>query len=108
MAKIKPIWIEDGVVKIVAQALLLVEYKELEINTIEEMWDAIKILEVRGAPAIGIASGFGIYLGVKSSSFNDSKGFIEAVDMAADYICTSRPTAYNLFWAANRMKEKAR
>ena len=51
-------------IKIIAQTLLPVEYKELEINTIEEMWDAIKRLEVRGAPAIGIASGFGIYLGV--------------------------------------------
>lgn len=108
MVKTKPIWIEDGVVKIVAQTLLPVEYKELDISTIEEMWDAIKILEVRGAPAIGIASGFGIYLGVKASGFQDGKGFVEAVDKAAEYICTSRPTAFNLFWAANRMKAKAR
>lgn len=104
----KPIWIEDGKVKIVAQTLLPVEHKVLDINTIEEMWDAIKILEVRGAPAIGIASAFGIYLGVKNSTFNDNEGFLQAVDKAAEYICTSRPTAYNLFWAADRMKAFAR
>lgn len=106
--KTKPIWVEDGVVKIIAQTLLPEEYKVLDIHTIEEMWDAIKRLEVRGAPAIGIASGFGIYLGIKNASFNSREGFIEAVDRAAEYICTSRPTAYNLFWAADRMKKRAR
>jgi methylthioribose-1-phosphate isomerase len=106
--KIKPIWIEDGIVKIIAQTLLPGEYKVLEVGTIEEMWQAIKVLEVRGAPAIGIASAFGIYLDVKESPFKDRQGFIEAVDRAAKYICTSRPTAYNLFWAADRMRRVAR
>ncbi len=106
--KTKPIWLEDGVVKIIAQTLLPEEYKVLDINNIEEMWDAIKRLEVRGAPAIGIASGFAIYLGIKNVSFNNKEEFVEAVDKAAEYICTSRPTAYNLFWAAERMKNKAR
>ena len=87
--KIKPIWIEDGIVKIIAQTLLPGEYKVLEVGTIEEMWQAIKVLEVRGAPAIGIASAFGIYLDVKESPFKDRQGFIEAVDRAAKYICTS-------------------
>ena len=42
--KIKPIWIEDGIVKIIAQTLLPGEYKVLEVGTIEEMWQAIKVL----------------------------------------------------------------
>ncbi len=104
----KPIWTENGEVKLIAQTQLPEHYHVLTIDTIEAMWDAIKILEVRGAPALGIASAFGIYLGVKPRTLDTQAAFIKAVDEAADYICTSRPTAYNLFWAADRLKALAR
>ncbi len=104
----KPIWFEDGEVKIIAQTLLPTEYKVLTIATIEEMWQAIKILEVRGAPALGIAAAFGIYLGVKAETFTTREQFLEVVDRGAAYITTARPTAYNLFWAAERMEDRAR
>lgn len=104
---IRPIWIEGDKVKIIAQTLLPEEYQVKEIQSIEEMFDAIKILEVRGAPAIGVASALGIYLGVKEESFDDKQGFLNAVEKSATYICESRPTAYNLFWAADRVRKMA-
>jgi methylthioribose-1-phosphate isomerase len=105
---IKPIWIENDSVKIIAQTLLPNEYQVREIGTIEEMWQAIKTLDVRGAPALGVASALGTYLGVRNAEFSDRDGFIAAVENSASYICTSRPTAYNLFWAADQIREMAR
>ncbi len=108
MNSTKPIWEADGKVLIIDQTLLPSEYMVTEITSIAQMWTAIKTLAVRGAPAIGIASAFGIYLGVKGENLSDKVSFIAAVDCSADYICTSRPTAVNLFWAADRMRAFAR
>lgn len=79
------------------------------ITTIEEMFDSIKALEVRGAPAIGIAGAFGVYLGIRNIS-NQSKTteFIAILNKKADFLAGSRPTAVNLFWAIDRMRSKAK
>ena len=60
----KPIWLEDGKVFLIDQTKLPVEVDVQEIQTAEQMWDAIKRLVVRGAPAIGLAAAFGVYLGI--------------------------------------------
>jgi methylthioribose-1-phosphate isomerase len=65
------------------------------------MWDAIKRLVVRGAPVIGIAAAFGVYLGVRNA---DARSFDARLKEVCDYLATSRPTAVNLFWALERMK----
>ena len=62
----KPIWFEEEKVMILDQTRLPETCVIKEIKTIEQMWEAIQKLEVRGAPAIGLAGGFGVYIGIKS------------------------------------------
>jgi len=79
------------------------------IKTIEEMFDAIKVLKVRGAPAIGIAGAFGVYLGIRNiSNQTKTSEFVSILNKKADYLASSRPTAVNLFWAINRVMIKAK
>jgi len=95
--------------RIIDQTLLPEQISYVYVTTIEQMYDAIKVLRVRGAPAIGIAAAFGLYLGVRD--FDDDGGvgaFIVYVDERAEYLVGARPTAVNLFWALERMKKTAR
>jgi methylthioribose-1-phosphate isomerase len=89
------------------QRLLPERIVYLPLSTSEQVWDAIKQLAVRGAPAIGIAAAFGVYLGVRGVSGSREQLLDEAVKQC-DYLATSRPTAVNLFWALDRMKLRAR
>ncbi|WP_166242177.1 S-methyl-5-thioribose-1-phosphate isomerase [Paenibacillus turpanensis] len=85
------------------QRLLPGEIVYLPLETIGEVWDAIRELAVRGAPAIGIAAAYGLYLGVRG--FEGPLADFEAeVNRQADYLATSRPTAVNLFWALDRLR----
>lgn len=102
---VNTIAVENGEVKIIDQTLLPTETKFITINTIGEMWEAIKVLRVRGAPAIGIAAALGTYIGVKNSTAQTFDEFWQDIVKASDYLATSRPTAVNLFWALNRMKQ---
>ncbi len=107
MIPIKTIeWNADAqAARLVDQTLLPNELKYLDIQDIQAMWEAIKILRVRGAPAIGIAAAFGVYLGVRQSAATDYATFKIDIDQAAGYLNTSRPTAVNLFWATRRMQK---
>jgi methylthioribose-1-phosphate isomerase len=99
-------WVDDAV-KIVDQTRLPTELVFERIDNSEVMHDAIKNLKVRGAPAIGIAAAFGVYLGVRNiSSHENNEVFLSAVHQKADYLATARPTAVNLFWALDRVKAK--
>jgi len=99
---------EDGAVKMLDQTLLPTQKKYLRIETPQQMWDAIKRLCVRGAPAIGDAAALGVYLGVKDSAAATFDAFYAELERVADYLASSRPTAVNLFWALDRMKRVAR
>lgn len=92
----------DGHVVLIDQTLLPTEFKEIECRTAEDIWEAIKQLRVRGAPAIGIAAAYGVCLGVA-----EHDAIAERVEEVAGYLATSRPTAVNLFWALDRMRAKA-
>ncbi len=77
----------------------------LDLTTVAEVWQAIKRLSVRGAPAIGIAAAYGVCLACRTPS---PKSFAELLNQcreASEYLATSRPTAVNLFWALNRMNQ---
>ena len=78
-----------------------------EITTIKQMWEAIRFLKVRGAPAIGIAAAYGLVLGAREISSQDQDTFLKELHGKRDYLATSRPTAVNLFWALNRMTASA-
>ena len=71
------------------------------------MWEAIKTLRVRGAPAIGIAAAYGVVLGTQQASAADTHTFLEVLDQVSRYLESSRPTAVNLFWAIRRMRDRA-
>jgi methylthioribose-1-phosphate isomerase len=78
-----------------------------DIKTVKDMWEAIRKLKVRGAPAIGIAAAYGMYLGAREIDAHDTSDFLEELRKIRDYLASSRPTAVNLFWAIDRMMGKA-
>jgi methylthioribose-1-phosphate isomerase len=104
-------WREGEGVVIIDQTLLPLEERYLRVETIGEMWEAIRLLRVRGAPAIGVAAAFGVWLGVAKSEAGSRAEFDRELSAGADFLRTSRPTAVNLFWAIDRMlrfaKERA-
>ena len=86
------------------QTLLPNELKLIDCRDVETVWEAIKMLRVRGAPAIGIAAAYGVCVAVGE----DTEGDLPSRALkAADYLATSRPTAVNLFWALDRMRTVA-
>jgi len=97
------VWTGEEIV-IIDQTLLPVEEKTRRLHTVEEVWEAIKVLRVRGAPALGVAAAFGVVLGAKSAQEKDRDLFDEEVREACRRLRTSRPTAVNLFWALERME----
>ncbi|MFC4809252.1 S-methyl-5-thioribose-1-phosphate isomerase [Paenibacillus sp. GCM10023250] len=88
------------------QRLLPEEIVYLPLVSKEDVWEAIRHLKVRGAPAIGIAAAYGVVLGSRGTGA-DKPAWLQAVHEAAAYLATSRPTAVNLFWALDRMKARA-
>jgi len=96
-------WKGDNL-ELIDQTLLPTEYRVIACDTVEQVWEAIKQLRVRGAPAIGVAAGFGVVIGARSAASGDRAEVERAARGAADYLATSRPTAVNLFWALDRMR----
>ena len=97
----------DGKIRMIDQTRLPAELVYLEYDDVKDVWQAIKRLSVRGAPAIGIAGALGVVVGVQNSEAKDFGEFYSEVERVADYLATSRPTAVNLFWALDRMKRAA-
>ncbi|MBR1884798.1 MAG: S-methyl-5-thioribose-1-phosphate isomerase [Schwartzia sp.] len=88
---------------IIDQARLPNEKKILRLTTQKKIWDAIYLLQVRGAPAIGVAAAYGIYLAAKEIDAADYEIFAKKFSEAREYLNSSRPTAVNLSWALLRM-----
>ncbi|TVX97360.1 S-methyl-5-thioribose-1-phosphate isomerase [Cohnella terricola] len=98
---------EDEALSLLDQRLLPEETVYLRLTTPQDVWEAIRELKVRGAPAIGIAAAYGVVLGLSGLEGAPSAWESE-VKRHADYLATSRPTAVNLFWALDRMKARAK
>lgn len=90
-------------VVIIDQTKLPNEVVELTLSTAQQMYDAIKSLAVRGAPAIGICAGYSIYCLAQQIEAETFEEFYPQLKKASDYLNSSRPTAVNLSWALNRM-----
>lgn len=97
---------EGNALIILDQTLLPNEKKFIKLVKMEDVWDAIYHLRVRGAPAIGIAAAYGAYLGIKASGAKTYEELYEDFKKVKDYLATARPTAVNLFWALNRMEKR--
>lgn len=78
----------------------------IQLNTKEDVWDAIHKLRVRGAPAIGVAAAFGAYVSLRGSGEADPEGFYAEFLLVKQYLDSSRPTAVNLSWALSRMQRR--
>jgi len=83
---------------IIDQTLLPGALSYIELKTVEDVWEAIKVLRVRGAPAIGICAAYGVVVAATQAKNKDS------INTAIDYLASSRPTAVNLFYALDRMR----
>jgi methylthioribose-1-phosphate isomerase len=92
----------DGFVRLIDQTLLPVTLAYRDCRTVEEVWEAIRVLRVRGAPAIGVAAAMGVVVGVQGCT--DAARYGERLREVTAYLRTSRPTAVNLFWAVDRME----
>jgi len=99
-------WLGDaasGFLRLIDQTRLPTDYVELECRDLPTVWKAIKLLRVRGAPAIGVAAAYGAVIGARSQGWTDTTIVAGALRAATAYLRTSRPTAVNLFWALDRM-----
>ncbi|WP_264844721.1 S-methyl-5-thioribose-1-phosphate isomerase [Caldinitratiruptor microaerophilus] len=101
-----PIEWADGRLRLLDQTRLPGEVRYVEPATAEAVWEAIRALRVRGAPAIGIAAAFGLYLGVRGSEARTREAFLADVRRVAEYLATARPTAVNLSWALRRVQRR--
>ena len=89
----------------VDQTKLPTHLEFLACHDVETVWEAIKSLRVRGAPAIGIAAAYGVVIGSQHARNLPQQEYLNKVNEMADYLATSRPTAVNLFWALDRMRQ---
>lgn len=97
---------EDGKAVIILDQTRLPNATEyLELGTAKDLYDAIFELKVRGAPAIGICAGYGIYVLARSIETEDYSEFLKQFREYKEYLNSSRPTAVNLSWALNRMEK---
>ena len=104
---IEPIKFKDDTLFVLNQLKLpgVVEYNPR--GTIEKVFGAIKDMELRGAPLIGISAAYGMYLGVKDIAAGSDAEFMDAMKENGTYLSGARPTAVNLFWAIDKMIAKA-
>jgi methylthioribose-1-phosphate isomerase len=96
-----------GTLHLIDQTRLPNEYVEAECRDVPTVWEAIRSLRVRGAPAIGVAAAYGAVLGARSEGIGEAGSVRAALRAATASLRTSRPTAVNLFWALDRMEAAA-
>src|SRR3989440_10933563 len=97
-------WTSEGV-RMLDQRLLPAEEKYLMLRSYEEVADAIKKMVVRGAPAIGVSAAMGLALGASQSVGTSVTDLEDDFDYMCQVMSQTRPTAINLFWAIERMRE---
>ena len=95
---------ENNAVVIIDQTKLPGKIEIISLHTAQEIWNAIYLLQVRGAPAIGVAAAYGIYVLAKRMDTEDYDTFYREFVRQKEYLDSSRPPAVNLSWALNRMQ----
>lgn len=83
------------------------EIEYIRYDTCEGIWQAIRDMIVRGAPAIGVTAAYGLYFGIKDAPEGSFQEFWKALKQKSDYLNSSRPTAVNLSWALRQMENEA-
>ena len=100
-------WLGDKL-RILDQSQLPHKKVFLDLGDYREVGSAIKALQVRGAPAIGVAAAYGIALGAQQITAKSQRQFLRRLAPILEAFAASRPTAVNLFWAIERMRGAAR
>jgi methylthioribose-1-phosphate isomerase len=106
-SRIYPVRWHDRKVSLIDQTRLPEEYTIVEISRFSDMAEAIKSMMVRGAPAIGVAAAYGMYLGAAEIEISQTDQFLKELEKVAQLLRETRPTAVNLFWAISRMMRTA-
>jgi len=96
-------WVQDHL-RIIDQARLPQKVVYLDCRTLNDVAAAIRDLKVRGAPAIGVAAGFGVVVGMQENLPKTSEDYKVRLDYVISALSRTRPTAVNLFWALERMR----
>lgn len=96
---------KDGAVRLLDQSRLPEHVEFLDCRDYRTVATAIRDLRVRGAPAIGVTAAMGVALGAQTIATDDYQAFLKAVELMCDHLGATRPTAVNLFWALERMKQ---
>lgn len=96
-------WTVDNKVKMIDQTLLPHKLVFLEFDDFRAVANSIKVMNIRGAPAIGVAAAMGMALATIEYKDLTKENFLKKMEEAADVIRSTRPTASNLFWAVNRI-----
>jgi len=107
-AELKAVEWVSGKVRLIDQTKLPQEELYLEFSDYRDVAEAIKMLRVRGAPAIGIAAAYGLALGANSIKTKSKREFLTKLRTISDELAGTRPTAVNLFWALKRMNNTAK
>ncbi|PID57885.1 S-methyl-5-thioribose-1-phosphate isomerase [candidate division KSB3 bacterium] len=97
---------KDGVLHVLNQIKLPAVTEYNPKSTVEDVFHAIQDMELRGAPLIGIAAGYGMYIAIKDLDEMPHDAFMSTLRKNGEYLAKSRPTAVNLFWAIDRMIAK--
>lgn len=103
MKNIRTLEWKNSAVKIIDQSKLPRKLEYLYLKDVSALWQAIKSLQVRGAPALGAAAALGVYLGIRDSKARDFRALSKDLEKVARYIASARPTARNLFWGIERV-----
>ncbi len=98
---------KNNKIKIIDQTKLPQSLKYIYIDNIKDLWQAIKTMRLRGAPALGVAGALGVYLGIKDFEAEDFREFKQGLESVACYLNSSRPTARNLSWGIERVGNAA-
>ncbi len=109
---LRPLWWNadvrpHGALEMIDQTRLPGETRTITCTTLDAVWQAIKRLQVRGAPAIGVAAAYGVVVGLNEFEPTDDV-WPDRLRQACEYLAKSRPTAVNLFWALDRMRNRAK
>lgn len=98
---------ENGHLTVLDQTRLPGDIRHLTCETVEQVWEAIKSLRVRGAPLIGVTAAYGLCVGTRPHRTQPRDAFIGHVRHVAEYLDSARPTAVNLSWALRRLRVRA-
>jgi len=96
---------DKGKIKIIDQSKLPERLVYRYCRNVKEAWWAIKKLQVRGAPALGVMAGYSVVLGLRNNKFKSFSELDKKLKAVTKYLSTARPTAVNLFWALERIKK---